>query len=286
MNKILVLGASGMAGHVISTHLKEVGNDVVDLASRNKLDESTLLLDLTDQIKLKELLMKHDFNIIVNCVGVLIAKSEERKDLSSYLNSFLPHFLENHYKNTPTRVIHLSTDCVFSGYNAPYLENSNYDGTSFYDRSKALGEIINDKDLTFRMSIIGPDMHPEGVGLMNWLMAQKGTIRGFTEAIWSGITTIELAKGISSAIENNLTGVYHLVPDNNISKYDLLRLIANEFNLNGITVEQYDTPKIDKTLVNTRNDFNYKVSDYPAMISDMKVWVSEHYPFYTHYEKN
>lgn len=282
---ILVLGAGGMAGHVVATYLAEKGHNVTTISARNKLNKNTVLLDVRDTAKLRNLLDTSDFDVVINCIGVLIQQSESRKDLASYLNGYLPHFLENFYENSNTRVIHLSTDCVFSGKNAPYYENSPYDGETFYDRSKALGEIINSKDLTLRMSIIGPDMQENGVGLFNWFYAQSGTIKGYEKAIWNGITTIELAKGIESAIDQRLTGLYHLVPNENISKYALLNLFAKTFNKTDLSISPDTSIEQDKTLVNSRTDFSYSVPSYAMMIEEMKNWIKDHQDLYGHYAK-
>jgi len=283
--KVIVLGASGMAGHVIATHLADNGYAVETLSAKNKLNDRTILLDVTDTVKLKSFLEANHYDIVINCIGLLVEKSEHHKDLATYLNAYLPHFLETYYKGTDTKIIHLSTDCVFSGKNAPYEENSAYDGELFYDRSKALGEIINDKDLTFRMSIVGPDMQEDGIGLFNWFYRQTGPIDGYTGAVWSGVTTIELAKAIKSAIEQDLSGLYHLVPNKNITKYDLLLLFSKIFNRVDIKVRPSSREVTDKTLINTRNDFKYLVPDYKTMVKEMKTWVNEHNNLYQHYER-
>lgn len=282
--KILVLGAGGMAGHVVSLRLKESGFDIDTLSSSKKVDENTVLLDVMDKVKFEDYLKTKKYDVVINCIGVLIKKSEEAKEMAIYLNSFLPHFLEKYYRDSQTKVIHLSTDCVFSGKNAPYYENSPYDGELFYDRAKALGEIINDKDLTFRMSIIGPDMSEEGVGLFNWFAKQKGDIYGYTKAIWSGITTIELARGIEAAIEQNLTGLYHLVPKDNISKFELLKTFKDVFGCDGLQIKPKDDIAADKTLINTRKDFDFVVSDYRTMTEEMRTWIISHMDLYKHYK--
>lgn len=274
-----------MAGHVIALYLREKGHDVTTLSAHNKLDEQTILIDVTDTVKLAETLHEKHYDAVINCIGMLVKQSEERKDLASYLNAFLPHYLENYYKNSSTRVIHLSTDCVFSGNNAPYSEESPYDGEIFYDRSKALGEIKNSKDLTFRMSIIGPDMTVEGIGLFNWFHKQTGTISGYEKAMWNGITTIELARGIDAALKQNLTGLYHLVPSKNISKYNLLKIIKTIFARDDITITPNDDLVQDKTLVNTRTDFDFAVSDYTTLVEEMEEWIIAHQDIYKHYER-
>jgi dTDP-4-dehydrorhamnose reductase len=285
VKKILVIGASGMAGHVISLHLRESKYLVDTLSAHNKLDDNTTLLDICDKEKFNDYLNCHKYDVIINCIGLLVKQSDDRKDLASYINSYLPHYLENKFINSSTKIIHLSTDCVFSGKNAPYDEKSQYDGELFYDRSKALGEIINDKDLTFRMSIIGPDMQEKGIGLFNWFYSQSGEIKGYSKAIWNGITTIELARGIESAINQNLTGLYHLVPKNNISKYELIKLFIKTFNRSDITIIPDNSISLDKTLLNTRNDFDFDftVNDYPTMIDNMKKWINRHNKIYPQY---
>lgn len=281
--KILVLGSSGMAGHVISTYLESNDHTVTRVAGHKKNTKNTILIDVFDSDKLALHLKNNDYDAIVNAVGLLISTSEEHKDWAVYLNSYLPHFLESLTKNSHTKLVHLSTDCVFSGENGPYSETSVYDGTLFYDRTKALGEIVNDKDLTFRMSIIGPDINADGVGLFNWFMRQDGEIKGFTGALWNGITTIELAKAIDKALQSKITGIYHLTPSENISKFDLLKLFNETFKQSKLTITPQDHPVSNKTLLNNRDDFDFNVSNYPEMVEEMSAWIETHKDLYPHY---
>ncbi len=280
--KILVLGASGMAGHLVATYLVEQGHSVDTLSGKKRLDENTVIMDIMDKKAFDNFLISHKYDAIINCVGILVKQSEERKDISTYLNSFLPHFLENKYRDSDTRIIHLSTDCVFSGKNPPYKEDSQYDGNLFYDRTKALGEIINDKDLTFRMSIIGPEIQEQGIGLFNWFMQQDGIVHGYTASIWSGITTLQLAKGIDSALSQGLTGLYHLVPKESISKHDLLCLIKDIFKKDNIKILPEEGVVVDKTLINTRADFDFLVPNYKTMINDLAKWIKDHRVMYSY----
>lgn len=281
--RILVLGSGGMAGHVISQYMIEQGHEVTTTASKTRFNENTVIVNALDSKTLSDFLGANNFNVIINCIGILVKESEDRKDLASFLNGYLPHYLENLYKDSATKIIHLSTDCVFSGENPPYNEDSEYDGQTFYDRSKALGEINNDKDLTFRMSIIGPDITESGTGLFNWFMAQAGETLGFTNAIWTGVTTITLAKAIDSAIKQNLTGIYHLVPNANMSKYDLLNVFKDVFGKN-ITINADDRKAPNKTLINNRSDFDFTVPGYEEMVKEMYTWVKEHGALYKHYK--
>ena len=166
----------------------------------------------------------------------------------------------------------------------PYYEKSLRDGTTFYDRSKALGEIEDHKNLTFRNSIIGPDMNENGIGLFNWFMKQKGTIKGFTGALWTGVTTLTLAKAMDKAIEENLCGLYNLVNNVSISKYDLLVLFNKYFRNNSLTILKNDDFKLDKSLRSTRKDFSFAVPSYEQMVQEMKEWVAAHSNLYPHYQ--
>ena len=134
------------------------------------------------------------------------------------------------------------------------------------------------------MSIIGPEINERGIGLFNWFWKQKGEILGYRKVLWSGITTLELAKGIDAAIKQDLKGLYHLVPDENISKYDLLNLFKEVFSRKDITVSSKDDIATNKTLINTRKDFDFKVLDYRAMIDEMKNWIDSHKTLYKHYK--
>jgi len=281
--RVLVLGAGGMAGHVVALYLRENGFAVDTLSAKNRFDGATHLINVTEREKLEAFLRANSYDVVINCIGLLVRQSEEQRGLAVYLNSFLPHHLEAHYKDSKTKVIQLSTDCVFSGQHPPYRENSPYDGELFYDRTKALGEVVNAKDLTFRMSIVGPEIREDGVGLFNWFWAQRGDISGYTRAMWNGITTIELAKGMKAAIEQDLTGLYHLTPDNSISKCDLLEIFRDVFKRGDVTIWPSADLISDKTLLNTRTDFEYRVPDYTNMVEEMKTWIMAHRDRYKHY---
>lgn len=281
--KILVLGATGMAGHVIAIYLKEQGHEVTALTRRPFPYCDNIVADVTNLKDLTEIIEKDRYDAVINCIGVLNQYAEENKHQAVFLNSYLPHYLSHITKGTKTKVIHMSTDCVFSGKDGNYSENSLRDGITFYDRSKALGEIENDKDLTFRNSIIGPDINENGIGLFNWFMKQDGEIFGFTKAIWTGVTTITLAKAMEMALKDNLVGLYNLVNNDTISKYELLKLFNKYFKKNQLVINKSDKVSLDKSLVNNRTDFKFIVPSYEEMIVEMKDWILVHKELYPHY---
>lgn len=282
--KILVLGATGMAGHVISIYFKEKGHDVTTISRRDFPYCKNIIADVsTDLSKIAEIVNTGSFDAVINCIGILNQFAEENKHQAVFLNSFIPHYFSYITKGTNTKVIHMSTDCVFSGKTGKYNEYTFRDGETFYDRSKALGEIENNKDLTFRNSIIGPDINENGIGLFNWFMKQDSDIYGFTKAIWTGVTTITLAKAMERAIIEDLTGLYNLVNNQTINKFELLNLFNKHTKEKAINILPSDSVKVDKSLVNNRDDFSFLVPSYEKMIIEMKEWIVDHKKLYKHY---
>ena len=283
--KVLVLGGTGMAGHTISVYFKEAGHDVTAF-SRSKVKYcKNINGDITDFDNLKKIINEGQYDAIINAIGILNQDAEDNKSTAILLNSYLPQFLSDTTKDMKTKIIHMSTDCVFSGKIGGYSETSFRDGETFYDRTKALGELENNKDLTFRNSIIGPDMSEKGIGLFNWFMKQEGQINGFTKAIWTGVTTLTLAKAMEQALKENLTGLYNLVNNETISKYELLKLFNKYMKNYEIEVLPSDNLLLDKSLINNRTDFSFKVSSYETMVAELKEWIDNHSELYPHYFK-
>lgn len=281
--RFLVLGASGMAGHVISIYLNEQGHQV-DGFSRRPIDYvNSINGDVRDTEKLKQLIEHGCYDAVINAVGVLNQFAEADKEAAVFLNGYLPHFLAKITENISTQIIHMSTDCVFSGKTGPYTEKSFPDGESFYERTKAIGELEDNKNLTLRNSIVGPDINENGIGLLNWFMKQEEPVNGFTTAMWTGLTTLQLAKIIEVAARERAHGLVNMVYEKNISKYELLIFINKYIRNNSVTVTPYDAFSLDKTLIRTNFDFNYIVPDYETMVSEMSIWMRAHKGLYPHY---
>lgn len=281
--KVIILGANGMAGHVITTGLKsDNAYEVISVARSKSAINPTVLMDVSDLVSLAILIKNSKADVIINCIGLLNKTAENNPDQAILVNSFLPHFLEAKTKNTNTKVIHISTDCVFSGEEGGYTEKSFKNGKGFYAQSKALGELDNTKDLTFRTSIIGPELNTSGIGLFHWFANQTGTINGYSNAYWTGITTMELLNAIKTAITENLTGLYHLVNDGKISKFNLVAILNEVFHKNLILIP-HDEYKVDKSLINSRTDFSFKVNSYREMVLEMKNWIKKNKELYPHY---
>lgn len=282
--KILVLGCNGMAGHLISLYFKEKGHEVVGFArQQSQLLDSTIIGDASDMALIKKVIEEGNYDAVINCIGLLNQFAENNKAMAVLLNGYLPHYLVELTKDAKTRIIHMSTDCVFAGNDGPYFEDTLPNGASFYDRSKAMGEFNNDKDLTFRNSIIGPDIKASGIGLFNWFMKQEGPIGGFTGAIWTGVTTYTLAQAMEAALKENLTGLYNLVNNTSINKFDLCSLFNKYFRAGEVEINPNDKLQLDKTLKCTRTDFSFRVPSYEQQIKDMREWVDAHPSLYPHY---
>lgn len=283
--KFLVIGCNGMAGSTISLYLKEKGYDVKGFARKESNFVPTFVGDARDFKILDKIILEEKFDIIINCIGLLNQNANDNKEDAIILNSVLPHHLASITKNTDTRIFHMSTDCVFSGKTGNYAENDFKDGETIYDKTKSLGELSDEKNLTFRNSIVGPDINEDGIGLLNWFMKQTGEIKGFSKAIWTGVTTLELAKAMERASQTKVYGLVNLVNNKSITKYELLELFRKYFSKNDVSITKVEGVNLDKSLRRTNFDFDYKVPSYEQMIKEMSDWVKEHKSLYPHYFK-
>ncbi len=283
--KFLVLGCNGMAGHMVSLYLKEQGYEIDGFAKRKSEFVKTIIGDARDTEMLKSTITNGDYSTVINCIGVLNKFAENDHEAAVYLNSYLPQYLAKETEGTKTQIIHISTDCVFSGSRGGYIESDFPDGELFYDRSKALGELNNKKDVTLRMSIIGPDINKDGIGLINWFMQAKGRVKGYKNALWTGQTTLQLAKTIENAAIQRVHGLYHMVPEDKISKYDMLELFNKYLRKNQIEIVPEENFRIDKSLKRTNFElFSYKIPEYKQQIIELGEWLQEHKDLYPHYE--
>jgi|694.fasta_scaffold112276_3 dTDP-4-dehydrorhamnose reductase len=268
--KVLVIGANGMAGHVITRYLKQQGHKVTTSARSN----SNINIDI-EKISHNDsfFTMLTDYDFVINCIGLLVKDSIDRPDRAAIINSWFPHYLEYNLKDSSTRLIHLSTDCVFDGKKGEYVENDIHTEMNAYGSSKSNGEVNNSKDITFRMSIIGPEIKTNGTGLFNWISTNpQQELQGWDNAWWNGITTLELAKSIDKYINDpTITGIYHLVSNKNkINKYDLLCKINEVYAFNKTIIRTQGPKPVNKILIDTRNEFNFDIVDYDTMIAEMK----------------
>ena len=224
---------------------------------------------------------------IINCTAVVNQAAEENKAEAAYINTYFPHLLERLTAQTGIVVVHRSTDCIFSGAKGQYVLEDTPDATSFYARSKAVGELDNNKDITIRVSLIGPALKEDDGSLLNWFLKQKGNVNGYVNAIWTGLTTLEYAKTVESLLEQNAHGVFQAAPDSVISKFHLISLFEKYFPT-GRTIVPVNNKRVDKSLAPYFGDYHIEIKDYEAQIAEMKQWIENHpglYPAY-YYSKN
>ena len=273
--RVLVFGSTGMLGHqVVNYFLQFDDYKIIDISFRNKFREETIILDVTNKKLLEDTIFEIKPDYIINCIGVLIGGANSNTANAIYINAYLPHQLKDIAANINAKLIHISTDCVFSGKKGNYVETDERDGKDTYAKTKILGEVIDDSNITLRTSIIGLELKTNGEGLFHWFMNQSGTINGFTKAIWSGVTTFELARAIKWAIENDITGLYHVTNNKSINKNNLLKLFK-KYTKKDIDIIAVDGKKVNKSFVDTRTEINYEISDYDNMVKDMVNEIAE-----------
>jgi dTDP-4-dehydrorhamnose reductase len=284
--RILILGASGMAGHVMTRWLREKHPEweLCTHVYRTKVDPESIVLDLYE-FRGKSLGFMVDAvepDVVINCVGLLIAAAKEDPAKAVYLNSFLPHYL-----SSKCRTIHISTDCVFSGKDGFrwHTEMARKTEAGIYGITKSAGELLNVRDLTIRTSIVGPELKENGTGLFEWFMKQDGEIQGWTNAFWNGVTTLELAKFTCQVLEREsrdpdlgkLSGLCHLYTSELTSKYDLLNVFKNQYSRGVSILENALDSAIDKTMTSVREDILswYEPKTIENLVQEQHDWYQE-----------
>jgi dTDP-4-dehydrorhamnose reductase len=284
--RIVLLGGNGMAGHMLAAYLKRntVHEIIATVRPRSSSIEShtsealeglqVLELDVRSLEATGQLIEETSPDVILNAVGILNQQAEIHPLDAYRVNGLLPHWLRHKADLMGARLIHISSDCVFSGMRGGYREEDTPDGVSVYARSKAFGELRNTRHLTIRTSIIGPDNKPDGIGLMQWFLAQQGEVRGYRRVLWNGVTTLELAKSVEWLLGRpGLAGLVHLTAPEKVSKHDLLYLMGSMFDKTDVTIVPDLEPVIDRTLVRTREDFDYRTMNYAEMLGELRKWM-------------
>ena len=282
----MIIGSTGMLGHqVLDFFLERRDFEIHDIVFRNKRRDESIICDVTDIIKLQEIIFDISPDFIVNCVGILIKGSKTSPSNAIKINSFLPHFLVDISEEIGCKVIHVSTDCVFSGKDGNYVESSFRDADDIYGRSKALGEIMSNNHLTLRTSIIGPELRENGEGLLHWYLTNNAKmVFGYKYVLWGGVTTYELAKAIHFSVVNELNGIWNLTNNKSISKFDLLELFNAGVNPTFKKVINQDNSKISNKSLMSERSISYQVPSYSQMIVEMfeRMKINrDDYPHYT-----
>lgn len=284
MEKIIVLGSSGLIGHIVYTYLKKKNKYLVyGLSKKNKIDDSIFLIDALKFKAVEKFIKDIKPDIVINCIGLLINDCNKNIHQAIKLNAEFPHFLDSISCQYNFKLIHISTDCVFSGKKGDsYCEKDEKDGIGVYSKTKSLGEVINNKSLTLRTSVVGPEISSREEELFNWFMSRKDDIKGFTNVYWSGVSTIQLAKSVEWAIEKNIKGLYHITNGKKISKNDLLN-IFKKYSKKEIIIYPTLSDFSDKSFIDSRKQINFKIPSYESMVKEIFVHIKNNFDLYSHY---
>lgn len=279
--RVLVLGASGMLGNAVLRVMHEKqglevfgtvrSGNVTHLFSKEIADTIVTGCDVGDHDALVKLFAQVRPDVVINCIGLIKQLADVDDPLITLpINAMLPHRLANLSDLAGARLVHMSTDCVFSGSKGNYVESDISDATDLYGKSKYLGEVDYPHAITIRTSIIGHELQ-SAHGLIGWFLSQQGSCKGFSRAIFSGLPTVVLAKVIRDVVlsRTELTGVYH-VAAKPISKYDLLKLVAEVYG-KSIEIVPDDDLVIDRSLNAERFNLTtgYKVPEWIDLIKTM-----------------
>ena len=279
--RLLILGGSGMLGHQLWRELHAqhdtwvtLRRPVADFAVHNLFDEAKAIQfdDITDDTALERALGQAKPEAVINCVG-LIKQRDEASDeaLTLRVNAEFPHRLAKRCGEAGARLIHFSTDCIFAGTKGNYTESDPSDAADLYGQSKHQGEVADAHSATLRTSVIGHEL-ATNLALLDWFLSQRGqAISGFTKAIYSGFTTLEMARIVDRILTQHpaLSGVWHVASEP-ISKFALLQLCREKLGWEGV-IEPNDEFVCDRSLNADR--FNqatgYTPPSWEAMISEL-----------------
>jgi dTDP-4-dehydrorhamnose reductase len=279
---VLILGANGMLGNAVMRSFSR--NEAWDVhgtlrsMSSLRFFSSQLTsklhcgVDVEDFDVLVSLLGKIRPDVIINCIGQIKQVEGANEPLRAIpINAVFPHRLAHLCKMIGARLVHISTDCVYSGTVGNYKEEDIPDANDLYGRTKLLGEVDYSNAITIRTSIIGHELDSSR-GLIGWFLSQKSSVKGYTDVVFSGLPTCELARIIQDFVIPNsrLQGIYHVSADP-ISKYDLLKLVRDEYQLN-IEIEPDSQIKLDRSLNSQRFSAatGYIAPAWRKLISEMK----------------
>lgn len=278
---ILVLGATGMLGNAVLRAFAGDDRFSVRGTARNERSRALLPPDLREHVltgvdagqfdSLTSVLAQTKPDIVVNCIGLIKQLADADDPLVALpVNALLPHRLARLCAIRDTRLIHVSSDCVFAGARGDYVESDRPDANDLYGRSKLLGEVAYPNAITLRTSIIGHELG-SARALIDWFLSQEGRTKGYRQAIFSGLPTVELARVIRDFVlpRPELRGLYH-VSAAPIAKYDLLKLVAEVYG-KVIEIEPDDAVRIDRSLNSDRfrQATGYAPPSWPDLVALM-----------------
>jgi dTDP-4-dehydrorhamnose reductase len=248
--KVLILGSTGMLGNTVAKYFLDSEKYDVFLTYRNPelaFGGNRIRFDaLKDSLDI----LPGNVDYVINCIGIIKQIMHDGKSVQRAirLNALFPLELAEWCEQKNIRLIHITTDCVFSGAKGKYVESDEHDALDAYGKTKSLGEPV-DATMVIRTSIIGEELHNNG-SLVSWVKSMKGqSIKGYTNHFWNGITTLEYAKVCDKIIQNDLyeNGLFHVFAADDVSKYQMLQMFNEKYDL-GLTIDEFAPEGIDRTL--------------------------------------
>lgn len=279
--RLVILGGTGMLGHTLWEHLSlpfpdtyttiRKGREDYGYERLRKSDRVVDHIDVTDFQLLEGAFRAVRPDVILNCIGITKRREEPDNPAPSIiLNALFPHKLAKLAMHLNAKLIHFSTDCVFDGQRGGYPDDFPANATDLYGRTKAMGEVTGNHVVTLRSSFIGKELH-EGTELLEWFLSQKKTVRGFTNAIYTGLTTLELCRVIEMLLVNypEASGLYNVSGDS-INKYELLKMIGERMNRK-VEIVPDESFHCDRSLDSARfrRDFVYTPPTWSQMVEEL-----------------
>lgn len=285
--RILILGGDGMLGHQLLLSWRQqhevcvtLRHDISGYAAYGLFDTENSFdgVDVRGFEAIEKTVASFAPDAVVNAVGIVKQRQESHDAIASIeINSLLPHRLAALCQKRDIRLVHLSTDCVFSGSRGMYVESDLPDASDLYGRSKLLGEVAQSPAITLRTSIIGLEL-ARRQSLIEWFLAQRGTVRGFRRAIYSGFTTMEMARIIESLLMRRewVPGLWH-VASRPISKYDLLCKLSGRLGDRDVCIEADDDFACERSLDASRfnAEFVYTPPAWDVMLDELAQQIQE-----------
>jgi len=301
MKKILVLGGSGMLGSMVTNVFSKSEfettatvrtTELIAESKKNLGNVNWIFFSIRDFIKSPEAYSSfNSYDWIINCIGITkpYCKDDNPDQIENavVINSLFPNQLAKYFPNT--KILQIATDCVYSGTEGNYSENSIHDPIDVYGKTKSLGESKFTNLFNLRCSIIGPEFNRKAF-LIEWLLSQQkdGEVNGFTNHDWNGVTTLQFGKVCLGIIKNESApkNLQHLVPADRVNKFELLKLLSTSFGRPDIKVREFVAKdKIDRTLLTNDNEYNEKIwnlagyNQAPTIEEMIKECSEYHYPF-------
>ena len=291
MNRILVLGKDGMLGTMVSKYFTSLNEYEVYLTSRR--DDLTVFNDNVRKFDVSKdpleiLINEVNPDFLINCIGIIKPEinedNKESIEKAININTYFPLKISQLAKNKNFKYIQIGTDCVFSGGVGDYLEDASQDANDIYGKTKIGGETEHADKYILRGSIVGPESG-DGKSLLNWFLSQSSNkVNGFSDHMWNGITTLNFAKIVDGIIKNNNFNFHtqHVVPKDEVSKYDLLIYFKKYFDVDVIIEKSNSSNSVNRSLKTNNQDKNIKLwkdagySSVPSIEENIKELSESH----------